>query len=91
MTKRELIDEIIHRNPTAGPAFLAGFDDSDLAEYLKHLQWVTAPAEEPTTTEDGLTTPPKGNTEPAETDDEGVGEPMVAGVGPARASQARLF
>ena len=50
MTKRELIDEIIHRNPTAGPGFLAKFEDSELAEYLQHLQWVTKPAQEPAAT-----------------------------------------
>jgi len=43
MTKRQLIDEITHLNPTAGAAFLADFEDSDLAEYLEHLQWVASP------------------------------------------------
>lgn len=43
MTKRELIEEITRLNPTAMPAFLAGFKDTDLAEYLKHLTWVASP------------------------------------------------
>jgi hypothetical protein len=37
MTKRELIDEIVTRNPTAKPAFLARFEEADLDEYLDHL------------------------------------------------------
>ena len=44
MTKRELIDEITHLNPTATPAFLAPFEDGDLAEYLEHLRWVVPPS-----------------------------------------------
>jgi len=44
MTKRELIDQITHLNPTAAPSFLAAFDDADLAEYLRHLKWVIPPA-----------------------------------------------
>ena len=44
MTKRELIDEITHLNPTAGADFLASFDDADLCEYLLHLKWVVPPA-----------------------------------------------
>jgi len=43
MTKRQLIEEITHLNPTAKPAFLAAFGDEDLAEYLQHLQWVDQP------------------------------------------------
>ena len=43
MTKGELIDEIIHLNPTASPDFLAAFDDEDLFEYLHHLKWVVPP------------------------------------------------
>lgn len=43
MTKRELIDQITRLNPTAMPAFLADFKDGDLAEYLKHLRWASAP------------------------------------------------
>ena len=43
MTKRQLIEEITHRNPTAKPAFLAAFGDEDLAEYLQHLRWVDQP------------------------------------------------
>jgi len=37
MTKRELIDEIMEINHTAEPDFLAGFDDSELDQYLSHL------------------------------------------------------
>ena len=43
MTKGELIDEIIHLNPTASSDFLATFDDEDLFEYLLHLKWVVPP------------------------------------------------
>jgi hypothetical protein len=43
MTKRELIDQITRLNPTAMPAFLAGFKDGELDEYLKHLRWASAP------------------------------------------------
>jgi len=43
MTKRQLIDEITHLNPTARPVFLADFDDTDLAEYLQHLRWLLRP------------------------------------------------
>ena len=37
MTKRELIDQITRLNPTAMPAFLAGFKDGDLEVIRKHL------------------------------------------------------
>ncbi len=37
MTKRQLIDEIIHINQSAEPGFLSEFDDVELAEYLRHL------------------------------------------------------
>jgi len=47
MTKRQLIEEITHLNPTATPAFLAGFGDDDLAEYLQHLRWVSRPQQPP--------------------------------------------
>ncbi len=47
MTKRQLIEEITHLNPTARPAFLAGFGDDDLAEYLQHLRWVSRPQQPP--------------------------------------------
>jgi len=43
MTKRQLIDEITHLNPTARPVFLADFDDTDLIEYLQHLRWLLRP------------------------------------------------
>lgn len=48
MTKRELVDEIIQRNHTASAAFLAGFSEKDLAEYLEHLNWLSQPAFSPT-------------------------------------------
>jgi hypothetical protein len=38
MTKRQLIDDIRHHNPTATPRFLAQFDESALAQYLDHLK-----------------------------------------------------
>ena len=44
MTKRQLIEEITHRNPTAKPAFLAEFGNEDLREYLEHLRWVEPPS-----------------------------------------------
>jgi hypothetical protein len=37
MTKRELIDEITMRNPTAKPEFLSSFAEADLGAYLDHL------------------------------------------------------
>lgn len=43
MTKRELIDEIMDINQTAGPDFLAEFADIELDEYLKHLQEARKP------------------------------------------------
>ncbi len=43
MTKRQLIDEIVSRNRTASPRFLARFDDEDLTEYLAHLRVLEAP------------------------------------------------
>lgn len=43
MTKRQLIDEIVTMNRSADPGFLARFDDSDLNEYLAHLQWTQTP------------------------------------------------
>lgn len=55
MTKRQLIDEITHLNPTAGAAFLADFEDSDLAEYLEHLQWVASPPAQPATPAEPVT------------------------------------
>ncbi len=38
MTKRELIDQILHDNPTAEPGFLAQFSDEQLREYLTQLK-----------------------------------------------------
>lgn len=37
MTKRQLIDDIRGRNPTATPQFLAQFDEPALRQYLDHL------------------------------------------------------
>ena len=37
MTKRQLIDEITMRNPTAKRDFLVGFKEADLGAYLDHL------------------------------------------------------
>jgi hypothetical protein len=37
MTKRQLIDEITMRNPTAKTDFLARFEEADLGAYLEHL------------------------------------------------------
>jgi len=43
MTKRQLIDEIITRNRSAQPSFLARFDTEDLQDYLDHLCVTTQP------------------------------------------------
>jgi hypothetical protein len=43
MTKRELIDQILHENGTAEPGFLAQFSDGQLHEYLTHLKWLKQP------------------------------------------------
>lgn len=43
MTKRQLIEQIISINQTAEPSFLAGFDDTDLDEYLQHLRQAAQP------------------------------------------------
>jgi len=43
MTKRQLIDEITAINQTAEPSFLAKFDDSDLDDYLRHLNAARLP------------------------------------------------
>ena len=47
MTKRELIDEITHLNPSAPPAFLAEFESEDLAQYLQRLRYVLTPPPRP--------------------------------------------
>jgi hypothetical protein len=41
MTKREIIDEIMARNPSASATFLAAFPEKELADYLRHLAAVT--------------------------------------------------
>jgi hypothetical protein len=67
MTKRELIDEITHLNPTARPDFLAEFGDEDLAEYLEHLKWLDEPAlaqASAASRPDGSTDPPPGEADP---------------------------
>ena len=38
MNKRETIDWIMRRNPSAAPEFLAGFNEDDLAAYLRQLE-----------------------------------------------------
>lgn len=38
MTKRDIIDSIRRHNPTAGPDFLARFNEEDLLAYLHHLR-----------------------------------------------------
>lgn len=43
MTKRELIDEILVRNRTARPSFLARFPDEELQQYLQHLEVLRKP------------------------------------------------
>lgn len=43
MTKRQLIDEILAMNGSADPSFLAGFEHTDLSEYLLHLQTARTP------------------------------------------------
>ena len=43
MTKRQLIDEIMHINRSARPEFLAHFDDADLGDYLEHMRKAMAP------------------------------------------------
>ncbi len=40
MTKRETIDRIITRNPSARPEFLAEFTAEDLDAYLRQLESV---------------------------------------------------
>ena len=43
MTKRQVIDEIVSRNRTAIPGFLAQFGDEDLQQYLDRLRDVQTP------------------------------------------------
>ena len=43
MNKRELIDEILSINTSAEAAFLAEFEDRDLAEYLTKLRKLLGP------------------------------------------------
>ena len=43
MTKRELIDEIVTINHSAGAEFLAKFDDQQLVDYLRHLAVLKTP------------------------------------------------
>jgi hypothetical protein len=37
MSKRQIIDRIMHLNLSATPEFLAQFDESDLLAYLRQL------------------------------------------------------
>ena len=43
MSKEELIESIRRHNPTAGSAFLAGFDEPALKQYLHHLHYREGP------------------------------------------------
>jgi len=43
MTKREIIDEIMEINLSAGAGFLSRFSDDELSEYLRHLRVVDSP------------------------------------------------
>jgi len=43
MTKRQIIDEILTINTNADPGFLAGFDPSDLDDYLRRIQTTLEP------------------------------------------------
>lgn len=43
MTKREMIDDILTINRSAGPEFLSRFNDDELYAYLQHLRQVNAP------------------------------------------------
>lgn len=43
MTKRQIIDEILTLNRSAKPEFLAGFEDTDLDQYLRHLRVARTP------------------------------------------------
>ena len=54
MTKREIIDRIIHVNPSAKAEFLASFSRESLAEYLDHLTEVFAEQAEPAFLEPAL-------------------------------------
>ena len=43
MTKREIINEIMEINISAGPDFLSRFSDNQLNEYLQHLHVLEHP------------------------------------------------
>lgn len=43
MTKREIINEIMEINLSAGAGFLSRFSDDELSEYLRHLQVLREP------------------------------------------------
>jgi hypothetical protein len=59
MTKRETIDRIVARNPSARPEFLAEFTPEELGDYLRQLESVPAPTEQDA--------PPVDRIEPART------------------------
>lgn len=40
MSKREIIDRIMHLNRSARPEFLADFHEDDLRMYMEHLEAV---------------------------------------------------
>ncbi len=42
MSKRETIERILARNPSARPEFLAEFSLDDLSDYLRQLESVSA-------------------------------------------------
>jgi hypothetical protein len=46
MTKRETIDQIVARNPSARPEFLAEFTPEELDDYLRQLETLPAPTEQ---------------------------------------------
>ena len=64
MTKRELIDQITHLNPTATAGFLAEFATADLAEYLEHLQWTHPSGDSPFDAEEEPARPPSADDGP---------------------------
>jgi hypothetical protein len=72
MTKREIIDEIMARNPSASPTFLATFSEGELADYLRQLAEVatgvrgSTPSDVPISTPAGLdATDVRGRPDPA--------------------------
>ncbi|MCP4249955.1 MAG: hypothetical protein GY778_23175 [bacterium] len=58
MTKRDAIDQIIRRNPSAKPEFLADFSDKDLRDYLDQLESLDErhPSQDPSREPEPVTT-----------------------------------